>query len=271
MSPVSKSVALHRSIGKLIEQLDQGGFWRALVRRVEEHVQVDNWVALVFSDSRPRVLDFAEAAFLGFEPDPIITDYVTGLYLLDPFYIANRENPHSGFFHLADVAPECFKETEYYQRYFSSNVFEDEVQYNVQLDRERTVCFSIGSRAKFTSDDIAMLALMRPWVAALMRQRMFFEGLLAVPEKAGLTWQDDMNDALREMGTSLTARELDVMRLVLSGCSNKEVAEKLELSAETVKVHRRHFYGKLNIKSQSELFALFLKAQTASLGGQPPR
>ena len=32
-------------------------------------------------------------------------------------------------------------------------------------------------------------------------------------------------------------------------------------SAETVKVHRRHLYNKLGIKSQSELFLLFLQAQ----------
>jgi DNA-binding CsgD family transcriptional regulator len=39
------------------------------------------------------------------------------------------------------------------------------------------------------------------------------------------------------------------------------VARKLAISAETVKVHRKHIYAKLGIKSQSELFSLFLKAQ----------
>ncbi|WP_205192310.1 response regulator transcription factor, partial [Burkholderia sp. LMG 13014] len=54
----------------------------------------------------------------------------------------------------------------------------------------------------------------------------------------------------------------DVIRLILSGRSNKEVANKLAISAETVKVHRRNIYGKLAINSQSELFSLFLNAQT---------
>jgi DNA-binding CsgD family transcriptional regulator len=56
--------------------------------------------------------------------------------------------------------------------------------------------------------------------------------------------------------------------LILSGCSNKEVASKLSISAETVKVHRRHVYTKLNIKSPQELFSLFLKAQVETPGGE---
>jgi DNA-binding CsgD family transcriptional regulator len=70
-----------------------------------------------------------------------------------------------------------------------------------------------------------------------------------------------------QLGTQITAREKDVLKLLLSGFSNKEIAGKLNLSAETIKVHRRNLYNKLNIKSQSELFARFFmpaqEAQTA--------
>ena len=52
-------------------------------------------------------------------------------------------------------------------------------------------------------------------------------------------------------------------RLMLSGCSSKEIARKLEISVETVKVHKKHMYSKLGIKSQSELFSIFLQAQNA--------
>lgn len=43
--------------------------------------------------------------------------------------------------------------------------------------------------------------------------------------------------------------------------SLQAVARKLAISSETVKVHRNHLYSKLGIKSQSELFALFLQTQ----------
>ena len=264
MSLSLQDVAWHRSVGQLIDTLDRPGFWLALIRLLDEYVPTDSWVVLLFSDDRPHVL--AVNPFEGEGPDPLYTDYVKGLYLLDPFYIANRESPKTGLFRLSDVAPECFNQTDYYKHYFTHYVVEDEVQYAVALDDVRTVCVALGSKKRFAPAQIALFDLMRPWVAGLMRQRMFFEGVLA--EKAAPTQtphsQRGLEDAMERLGTPLTAREMDIGRLILSGHSNKGIASKLDISIETVKSHRRNMYGKLKIKSQSELFALFLKAQSDS-------
>ena len=56
----------------------------------------------------------------------------------------------------------------------------------------------------------------------------------------------------------LTERETQVINLVLHGHSTKTVAEKLSISMETVKLHRKHAYAKLEVSSQAELFYLFL-------------
>ncbi len=48
------------------------------------------------------------------------------------------------------------------------------------------------------------------------------------------------------------------INLVLHGHSTKTVAEKLSISMETVKLHRKHAYAKLEVSSQAELFYLFL-------------
>ena len=48
---------------------------------------------------------------------------------------------------------------------------------------------------------------------------------------------------------------------MLSGFSSKSIAAKLDISVETVRAHRKHIYNKLNINSQSELFAIFYQAQ----------
>lgn len=62
-------------------------------------------------------------------------------------------------------------------------------------------------------------------------------------------------------GTQFDRQELDVGRLMLSGCSSKEIARKLETSIETVKVQETHVQ-QAGIKSQSELL-IFLQAQNA--------
>lgn len=255
-------VAWHRSFGQLAERLDQEDFWRAMAEVLDQHVALGSWVALLFSDDRPRI--FAESPYEGGGPDPLFHDYVQGLYLLDPFYIANREKPASGLFRLAEVAPECFGDTEYYRLYFTHNVVQDEVQYNVCLSGGRSVCLSLGSRTRFEPQQIALLELIRPWVCALMRQRLFFEAGVNEPgSRPSESWQGNLEQMMARLGTPLTARELDVIQLVLSGRSNKEVAAKLDISVETVKVHRRHVYAKLNVKSQAELFKIFRHAQSA--------
>lgn len=53
----------------------------------------------------------------------------------------------------------------------------------------------------------------------------------------------------------LTARELEVARLVADGLSSKEVAERLHLSARTVSNHLQNTYTKLGIARRTELAA----------------
>jgi len=50
----------------------------------------------------------------------------------------------------------------------------------------------------------------------------------------------------------LSARESEILRLVTSGMSNKEIAAKLFLSQRTVKAHLTNIFNKLNVASRSE-------------------
>ena len=57
----------------------------------------------------------------------------------------------------------------------------------------------------------------------------------------------------------LTVREIDTARLILQGFSSKAIAQRMNISPETVKVHRRNLYHKLNVTGHGELFALVLR------------
>lgn len=49
----------------------------------------------------------------------------------------------------------------------------------------------------------------------------------------------------------LTAREIEVLRLLARGLSNSRIAEQLVLSPYTVNSHTQSIYGKLDVNSRS--------------------
>jgi len=56
--------------------------------------------------------------------------------------------------------------------------------------------------------------------------------------------------------TGLTPREIEIVELLMEGCTNKAIAEKLYISENTIKTHLRKIYRKSNVSKKSELLAL---------------
>jgi len=63
----------------------------------------------------------------------------------------------------------------------------------------------------------------------------------------------------------LTTREIEVLHLVEKGMHNKEIAEKLFISVNTVKRHLDNMYGKVGVTSRTELISKCYKLNNESL------
>jgi DNA-binding CsgD family transcriptional regulator/N-acetylneuraminic acid mutarotase len=80
---------------------------------------------------------------------------------------------------------------------------------------------------------------------------------------------------LNGQAAPLSERELEIVGLVASGLSNKEIASRLSLSVNTVKVHLRNIFGKIGVQSRTEatMYAVsqgWVVVPEAIVGGAEP-
>jgi DNA-binding NarL/FixJ family response regulator len=127
----------------------------------------------------------------------------------------------------------------------------------IGLLRERMPSVKIAVLSGVDSDEMATEAL-RLGASAFISKRIDPEelpGALAaahaetVREPIGRVEQGPMR-AVREAG--LTARELEILRALSEGHSNKEIAKLLWLAEQTVKFHLTNVYRKLEVASRTE-------------------
>jgi FixJ family two-component response regulator len=73
---------------------------------------------------------------------------------------------------------------------------------------------------------------------------------------------------LRQRSEALTPRELEVMRLVVSGLLNKQIAAELGISEKTVNVHRAQVMHKMHADSLADLVRMSEKRGLNSVAAQ---
>lgn len=203
-----------------------------------------------------------------------IDNFINGAFVLDPFYRAAVDQKTSGFHRLSDLAPEGFEKTEYYRNYFKYTDINDEVGYIIHLSPTEFLNISLSRMSltqRFNRTQISILNDISDVIEAICKQQWIGQTANSSSQENHLPKQ--LDSALKHFGTAyLTGRESQVVQLFLHGHSTKSIAERLGISPETVKLHRKNSYAKLDVSSQAELFYLFidsLASLTSYSGGDP--
>lgn len=90
----------------------------------------------------------------------------------------------------------------------------------------------------------------RDLVAAI---RQVHAGRKSIPTEVAAQLAEHLSDE------ALTAREIDVLSRVAGGNRNRDIADELEISEETVKVHMKHIMEKLGASDRTQAVAIALR------------
>ncbi|WP_165324492.1 LuxR C-terminal-related transcriptional regulator [Rhizorhabdus phycosphaerae] len=69
---------------------------------------------------------------------------------------------------------------------------------------------------------------------------------------------------------ALTTRELELIRLVKAGLTNRQIAERMQVSENTIKWHLKNVFEKVSVRKRTELAGLALPTSSAALPARPP-
>jgi DNA-binding CsgD family transcriptional regulator len=198
-------------------------------------------------------------------PQGNVRQYLSGFYLLDPFYGACVEGVSSGCYDLAEVAPDHFELSEYYQSFYRHSHLQDELNYILQSAPGLSLAVSLAFTEKLDAATTQQFKRMTPWVLTLLGKH--FVGLDTRGSRFENLLEQRIHSALDNFGSSiLTERECRIAQLILRGHSTRSLAERLGVSEDTIKSHRKNVYCKLDIGTQSELFSLFIDSLAEAQG-----
>jgi two-component system, NarL family, response regulator LiaR len=94
-----------------------------------------------------------------------------------------------------------------------------------------------------------VFAILGIWLGLKLTKK---EEVVVVKEVAVLTTQPFALNEERLRELSITRRELEILELIARGMSNREIAEKLFVSENTVKTHSSRLFDKLSAKRRTQ-------------------
>ncbi len=187
----------------------------------------------------------------------MLNTYHQTAYLLDPFYALFLQKHPDCVFHLDDIAPDDFRKSEYFHKFYVDLNVADEVGVLIYVGDSAALFFSFGNDTPHAQTVTTRLRTVLPLLSELVRRH--WAALSPEQTDGSGRIATHLNSAFLAFGKSiLTERECEIMRLILKGHSSKAIAREFNNSPETIKAHRKRIYSKLGIGAQGELISIFL-------------
>ncbi len=260
------SMQWNLAVSEAVDAAGSDSFEGKIVDLTGQILAIDTAAAHIYTQDQAPVVLFARLQ--PSERKLFYEDYLSGLYLVSPFYQAFLAGVRAGVYSLDELAPDRFRQSEYYQKYFRQISASDLVGILVSLNKDASLFFSIARRAgepRFSKRELKKLTAAGPVLISLFKLHCQKLPDFGVKEPVAAQNLHSQYAAVFETfgGEELTAREAEVIRLVLRGFSTKSIARTLSVSPETIRVHRKNAYIKLKVKTQGDLFNLFLQTLLA--------
>ncbi len=245
-------------LGQIIDHLESEQLPQILSNSLKHIVEFDFVVIFGYLGSaRPLAFydDFTPARRVMH-----VDEYQDGPYLLDPFFLAATGGIQPGLWRLGEIAPDRFYQGEYFRSYYEQTGLAEEVGFLVNIHENLTIVISLMRKTrKFSKTEMKALQAVWPIVDAVCRR--YWRDTKTESPDANAFADSNIERAFRNIGEGmLTPREREVVELTLRGHSADALGALLGISSGTVRIHRKNIYAKLRIRSQGELFSVFISA-----------
>lgn len=246
-------------LANIVAHVGEPIFFQQVFAAIEAQVPVAMPQAWLYhKDLPPKLLDhkISKEAYTS-----QVDKYLEGPYREDPFFKISLSAPRNNCYRLSRLITGNFEDSSYHRDYYGSTGTVDEAIIVTRLGDGSVVNISfmrLESHGEFSDGEYNWLYSVSQVIAELIelhtRREEFVESNLLQP---GV--DHHIQQGFEYFGTSyVSEREQEVLELLLRGYGADTSAERLNISLETVRRHRKSIYKKLDVNSQADLFALFI-------------
>jgi len=185
----------------------------------------------------------------GAEVEEMSEEYAQNYWAFDPLHPSNFEQTDTivitNSMLMTDFA---WQKTDIYKKFFEPHGY----YHNADMffrQKERIIAILTLIRKDptnhFTDQEVELLKKIQPFIQYTLSKKY-------LPKRVHN--RESMSEKY-----GLTAREMDVVELALTGASNKILVDKLKISLPTLRTHLQNIYLKVGVHSNSELISKLLQ------------